>query len=128
MLRLRQHGFSTDSLGVMVVLKVLARLALGLVVGWYALALAVYLYSALTNTSAWGVMHTGLPLLLLPFAWGFIYWCLGYIRVLAIHPRPPSVHLRNAVVRCSGCSKEISFNDAICPHCGMQFNVASNDA
>ena len=109
----------------MVVVKVVVRLVVGFFAGGWLFVLVLYVLDALTAVHAWGVMHSGLALPVYVLAWAFAYWLLGYIPSLAIKPRTPVVEVATTSLTCARCSKEISFDDAVCPHGGMKFNIPS---
>jgi hypothetical protein len=63
----------------MTALKIAIRLGLALFTGWYAGMLVLWVVSAVTGLSTWGLAHTGAPLILWPVFSIAIFWLLGRV-------------------------------------------------
>ena len=62
------------------IVKSIVRLALSAIIGWYLLTL-IAIFTEYLGYNAWGLIHTGLPLLLLPFIIYISYKLLGVSRL-----------------------------------------------
>ena len=66
-------------------LKVLVRVILALVLGWFMLLVPMAL-AGLFGIHSWGFMHSGLVLISLPFTIWAAYWLLGFAAVFKSTP------------------------------------------
>jgi hypothetical protein len=60
-------------------LKIVVRLALATVGGWYAAMLLLWALAIAVDWSVWGVFHTGAPIILWPLLAFLLYWLLGHL-------------------------------------------------
>lgn len=74
------------------VLKVVIRIGISMVCGWYLLAFPM-LIAGIFGLHAWGFFHSGLVLICLPFTICLAFWLLGFLPFLKVNiqtnePRP----------------------------------------
>ena len=60
-------------------IKLLVRLVLAVVGGWYFGMLLLFAIGTLVDVSVWGLVHTGAPLILWLVLAPLIYWLIGRI-------------------------------------------------
>lgn len=63
--------------------KIITRLVLSVIFGWYSFVLLLYAFEY-SGKNAWGLLHTGLPLLLIPLNSYLLYKALGLFKFFKV--------------------------------------------